>query len=141
VPPADPIEHQPVASDVRTLVLSGDYDPVTPPRWGKTAANTLPASYFLEFAGASHGVFLDPCGARLLVEFLRAPDHAPTTQCSSEDRDIAFSDVPFPGVAGVPRPLALGGGGPGGSTSGGGPAAKRDLNVDAVMEALRRRLR
>jgi len=40
--PADYAE--PVSVDVPVLLLSGEYDPVTPPRWGEQAARHLPRS-------------------------------------------------------------------------------------------------
>ena len=38
---ADPIENERVSSDIPTLVLSGEYDPVTPPAWGQIVAEDL----------------------------------------------------------------------------------------------------
>ncbi len=52
-PPAD--YHQPVRSDVPVLLLSGELDPVTPPRWGTMAAATLPNALHVVVPGAGHG--------------------------------------------------------------------------------------
>jgi fermentation-respiration switch protein FrsA (DUF1100 family) len=46
---------KPVDVDVPVLLLSGTHDPVTPPRWGATAASHLPASLHLVVSG-THGV-------------------------------------------------------------------------------------
>jgi len=43
---------QPVAVDVPTLIISGYFDPVTPPRWGEEAARHLPQSLHLIVPGA-----------------------------------------------------------------------------------------
>ncbi len=44
---ADSAEFQPVRSDIPTLILAGEFDPITPPRYGKLAAKTLPNSTFV----------------------------------------------------------------------------------------------
>lgn len=44
--PADPVENEPVISDIPTLILEGDYDPATPPAWGQLAAETLNQAYY-----------------------------------------------------------------------------------------------
>ena len=38
---AGPIENEPVVSDVPTLLLAGEFDPITPPAWARQAAETL----------------------------------------------------------------------------------------------------
>jgi len=53
---ADPVENEPVTSDIPTLILAGEYDPVTPPAWGQMVAGDLSNSYYLEFPGVGHGV-------------------------------------------------------------------------------------
>ncbi len=50
--PADAAD--PVTRDVPVLLLSGRYDPVTPPRWGEEAAQHLPSSLHVVGPG-SHG--------------------------------------------------------------------------------------
>lgn len=45
----------PVSVDVPTLLLSGNLDPATPPRWGEEAASHLPRSLHLVVPGG-HGV-------------------------------------------------------------------------------------
>ena len=44
VAPADPIETQPVESDIPTLVTSGEFDPITPAHWAESAASYLPTA-------------------------------------------------------------------------------------------------
>ena len=43
---------EPVSVDVPTLVISGVYDPVTPPRWGEETARHLPNSVHVEVPGS-----------------------------------------------------------------------------------------
>jgi pimeloyl-ACP methyl ester carboxylesterase len=64
--------HDPVTSDVPTLVLSGQLDPVTPPSWGEEAARHLTRSRHVVAPGTGHGVVPTGCGQRLLRDFIRA---------------------------------------------------------------------
>ncbi|MEU4544572.1 alpha/beta hydrolase [Nonomuraea dietziae] len=57
------------------LVLGGQYDPTTPTRTARPAAERLPHARFVEFAGVGHAVFLsDRCGARTIAAFLADPE-------------------------------------------------------------------
>lgn len=47
---------KPVASDIPTLMLIGEYDPLTPPYWTAMAAQHLPNSRAIAFPGAAHDV-------------------------------------------------------------------------------------
>ncbi|HSJ52101.1 MAG TPA: alpha/beta fold hydrolase, partial [Anaerolineae bacterium] len=58
---AGEVEDQPVSSDVPTLILAGQFDPITPPAFGREAARSLPNSFYFEFPGLGHGVTLEPC--------------------------------------------------------------------------------
>ena len=67
--PVDPIEDEPVVSDIPTLLLSGQFDPVTPPKWADLAAETLSNSYTFVMPMAGHGVAIDiPCAQHLMQE-------------------------------------------------------------------------
>jgi pimeloyl-ACP methyl ester carboxylesterase len=80
--PSDAVENQPVQSDLPTLVLGGEYDPVTPPADGELAAQTLSKSTFLEFPGLGHGVTLaNECPANIAIAFLNDPTAAPDSSC------------------------------------------------------------
>lgn len=63
-----------VASDAPVLILSGELDPVTPPRWGEHAAKTLSRSRHLVVPGAAHGTLGSGCAPRLVAEFLDSAD-------------------------------------------------------------------
>jgi pimeloyl-ACP methyl ester carboxylesterase len=60
----------PVAATTPVLLVSGRYDPVTPPRWGAEAARHLPNALHL-VVEAAH-VPRHPCLDALHVAFLRA---------------------------------------------------------------------
>jgi hypothetical protein len=80
--PPNPLENQPVVSAIPTLILAGEYDPVTPPSWGQLAADTLANAHFFEVSGTSHGVlFANPCAAGIARDFLDAPLTAPDAAC------------------------------------------------------------
>ena len=67
---------EPVRSDAPVLILSGELDPVTPPRWGDHAAAALPNSRHLVVPGTGHGTLRAGCATRLIGEFLDSPDPA-----------------------------------------------------------------
>jgi len=69
--PPDPKENAPVSSDVPTLVLSGEYDPITPPSWADTAAATLRHSEVYHALGTGHAVITrGACPRKLIATFL-----------------------------------------------------------------------
>ena len=73
VPPSAPIENVAVSSDIPTLILAGEFDPVTPPSAGRAVAANLSQSTFIEFAGASHGLLgSSSCANSVITAFLDA---------------------------------------------------------------------
>ena len=83
---ADPIENEPVSSDIPTLVLAGEYDPITPPAWGRLAAETLSNSLYFEFPAMGHGASLSEveCPLNVALEFLDDPTAALQGDCIAE---------------------------------------------------------
>ncbi len=61
---------QPLTSDVPTLLLSGSADPVTPPDYAETVAQTLTNSRHLVVPGFAHGVLSAGCVPRLVAQFI-----------------------------------------------------------------------
>jgi len=59
-----------VESEVPTLILSGEYDPVTPPRWGEQAAEGLANSRHVVVPGTGHGATVVGCVPKLIEEFI-----------------------------------------------------------------------
>ncbi len=78
VTPLDADFVEPVSSDVPTLIISGEFDPSTPPRWGELAAQTLANSLAVSVRGGSHSSTQqwggDGCAMALASEFIDAPD-------------------------------------------------------------------
>jgi pimeloyl-ACP methyl ester carboxylesterase len=62
---------QPLQSDIPTLLLSGGADPVTPPDYAATVAETLPNSRHLVIPGYGHGVLAAGCMPRVVAQFFR----------------------------------------------------------------------
>jgi metal-dependent hydrolase (beta-lactamase superfamily II)/pimeloyl-ACP methyl ester carboxylesterase len=79
------MEDEPVHSDLPTLVLAGQYDPVTPPSWAQKAAETLSNSFYFEFPGVGHGVMRsNSCGLEIGLRFLDDPTAEPDGSCLKE---------------------------------------------------------
>jgi pimeloyl-ACP methyl ester carboxylesterase len=66
----DATYYEPVVSDVPTLVLSGEVDPITPPDWGTSVAKHLRNSRHVTMPATGHGVIGTHCGSRLIAEFI-----------------------------------------------------------------------
>ncbi|MEP6884913.1 MAG: alpha/beta hydrolase [Gammaproteobacteria bacterium] len=68
--PVDADLHSPLRSDIPTLLLSGEADPVTPPTDAERAARGLARHRHLILSGEGHGQVATGCVPRLLAEFL-----------------------------------------------------------------------
>jgi pimeloyl-ACP methyl ester carboxylesterase len=91
---ADPIENEAVTSDVPTLLLAGEFDPITPLSWALLAAETLPNSHVYEFPGVGHGVYFSAtCGERMIVRFIDDPDAEPNASCIETMPPIIFRSL------------------------------------------------
>lgn len=64
----------PVQSDKPVLILSGELDPVTPPRYGEQIVRTLPNGRQLVARGQGHSVMGRGCFPRLVGLFVDKPD-------------------------------------------------------------------
>lgn len=66
--------HQPLKSDVPALLMSGEFDPVTPPRYGDEVLKGLPNGRHLVLKGQGHNVVARGCMPRLLDRFIDDAD-------------------------------------------------------------------
>ena len=84
--PFNPLELEPVISGLPALILAGEYDPATPPDFGRQVAANLSHSYFYEFPGQAHGVGMSNAGCALPMvrAFLDEPSQAPDSACIPE---------------------------------------------------------
>ena len=77
--------HAPFASDLPVLLLSGELDPVTPPRYGEQVAAHLPNGRHLVLRGQAHNVALVGCTPKLVARFFETADaRALDTSCLDE---------------------------------------------------------
>ncbi len=86
---------EPVTSRIPTLILTGKFDPVTPPEYARGVASHLERSQVVEFIGG-HGVLNKnanlSCANRIFQAFLEQPERKLDTTCSS--RAIYWAGVP-----------------------------------------------
>lgn len=64
----------PLKGDLPVLILSGEFDPVTPPRYGDMVAKHLPNSKHIIAKGQGHNVLPVGCMPRLFAKFLESAD-------------------------------------------------------------------
>jgi len=60
----------PLKSAVPSLVLSGEYDPITPPAWAAKVAQGLSNSRHLTLKGQGHAVSVEGCAPTIVAKFL-----------------------------------------------------------------------
>ena len=77
--PAGPLDDEfkvPLASDLPVLLLSGDADPITPPRYADLASVDLRNARHLTGLNQGHGQIGVGCTARLVADFIDSADPA-----------------------------------------------------------------
>ncbi len=92
--PVPAIQKEPVRSTIPTLILQGEYDPVTPPTNGTLAAQTLSKSYFFQFPGIGHGVIdsqASNCPDDIMNAFLENLAEKPDASCISNMYEPFFT--------------------------------------------------
>jgi pimeloyl-ACP methyl ester carboxylesterase len=135
--PVDPSFHEPVGSTVPVLLLSGEWDPATPPWRAEVALETLPGGLHLVVPSAGHafqGLQGAGCVDRLVEEFVVAGAHEGLdTGCLTEIRRPSFRVDPLPLRPAVAAPGFLDG------LTGryGGPGAPLQVEVEATPDGLR----
>ena len=90
VPKAPTSENEPVKSDVPTLVMAGEFDPITPPAYAELVAGDLSNSTLITVNGESHGASVGPCGTSLAKAFIRDPNLELNTDCLSSTPQLAW---------------------------------------------------
>ena len=93
----------PVTSNRPTLILNGQFDPITPPAFGALAAESLPNSFSLTFPTIGHGAALSgECPQWIIYQFLQRPDRRPDASCIESlppldfvtHEEVIYSGVP-----------------------------------------------
>lgn len=102
VPAAPALENEAVTNSTPTLVLSGDFDPVTPPAYGALAARTLSSSQFITLSDQAHASSISTCGKTLIHAFLQNPLGKVSAGCASAPAPV------FKGRGGFSVPVTEG---------------------------------
>jgi hypothetical protein len=91
VPSELPEADEAVVSTIPTLLLSGEFDPGTPPAFAEIAAAGLSHHYSYVFPSMGHtDAFLSRCWSSIQSQFLDNPERAPDTSCIGEMSDAVF---------------------------------------------------
>ena len=86
-----PASADPVSSDKPVLMLSGRFDPITPPEFATQAAQHLPNATLVVRDGAHHGIWVgDDCIDSIVDDFLSDPNQTPDTSCAEEPQPVAW---------------------------------------------------
>lgn len=82
---ADESANQAVTSNIPTLVMSGEFDPITPPEWGRQVVETLSNAHSVLYPGVGHGASTQTgCPRQMLLAFWEDPTNAPDDACLAE---------------------------------------------------------
>jgi pimeloyl-ACP methyl ester carboxylesterase len=100
VPPAESNERQPIASEVPTLLLAGQNDPITPPAFAAEAARLLTRAQVLALPGVGHNALSGggACTAQIAAAFLADPTGQLDLACLD-----SLGPPPFTGPYTAPR--------------------------------------
>ncbi len=80
-----PVDKSPIVSSIPTLVLTGQFDPITPPSYNRIVAETLSNSFFYEIPGIGHGAMRgSACALDIGLQFLDDPTTEPDASCLDE---------------------------------------------------------
>jgi pimeloyl-ACP methyl ester carboxylesterase len=93
VPQDDPWVKEPLQSDIPTLLLAGEFDPITPPDYAQIVLNGLSHGYLFEFPGVGHDVLASTCAQTIAGSFMQDPQEPPRASCVQEMPKVSF-DVP-----------------------------------------------
>ena len=93
---AEVSEIQPVYSEIPTLVASGEFDPITPPSYGRLTAASLPNSTYIEVRGVGHAATpFTECTNEILDAFLEDPTDPINTDCVAGIAPASFTTDVF----------------------------------------------
>lgn len=90
--PSEPGDSEPVVSEVPTLILAGEIDPLTPPENARIAAATVAHAHLFVLPMVGHGaLWTAPCAATIVAAFLEQPLRRPDVACPPPAFDVAPS--------------------------------------------------
>jgi len=88
--PVDPSFKEAVVSDIPTLLLSGEYDPVTPPQFAEKTMQTLSNAQHLVAKGQGHIVSTRGCMPKIVTSFIKDPTTELDTTCMNNFKNFSF---------------------------------------------------
>jgi pimeloyl-ACP methyl ester carboxylesterase len=84
-------------SEVPTLIVTGEFDHVTPPQLGEQVHEALRASHLVHVPGASHGpleALSLECRREVMGAFLVDPERAPDDRCAARTQLVLRTTLP-----------------------------------------------
>ncbi len=93
VTPVSEIEDEPIRSDIPVLIINGELDNNTPPKWGEKLYFNLSNSYHMIFKGWGHTPTTnwgDQCAMESANAFFNNPWDQPAPDCFDETSKISF---------------------------------------------------
>jgi hypothetical protein len=91
-------ENEPVASDVSTLLLTGDLNWRIPVSWATLTAQTLSHSYIVEFPGTGQALtssrIWSECSNAIVYAFLTEPSVQPDAKCAAVEPNFVWITLP-----------------------------------------------
>ena len=83
-------ENEPVQSELPTLVMAGQFDPITPPHFSEAVFEDLTNAEYILVLGESHGASAGECGSRLARQFFSEPDEPLQDGCLDDQGGLDF---------------------------------------------------
>lgn len=91
---AEPVNasfREPAASDVPALILSGEYDAVTPAVLSQQTASRMENAVYVRVPGLSHAVMdVDVCARQMAATFIDSPESFSATICQPGNEALEF---------------------------------------------------
>lgn len=105
---ADPQGATPASFDLPTTLVSGQFDPITPPKYATSAAETLPNATSVTLQGGGHSAItpferVGECGLTIMLSLIASGTTADTS-CAAA-LQTTYRALP-PSIAGDPAPSA-----------------------------------
>jgi pimeloyl-ACP methyl ester carboxylesterase len=91
--PAGPVDegfHEPLATDIPVLLLSGEVDPITPPEYAELAMVDLEVAQHLTGRKQGHGQAAVGCTPRLIAQFVTSPGRLPEEDTACLERSFVM---------------------------------------------------
>ena len=86
----EPGSQQPVHTRIPILILQGENDPITPPRYSLGVAKALSNDRYFTFPGEGHGLIQQSCAMEIVAEFLAHPGENPKADCLANLKRAPF---------------------------------------------------